>query len=133
MIIDKIFSSFGGMVIYNNIIVNKSFEFSLEIIYIYKALVCNKKFVLSKQLLRSGTSVGANIKEAIKGYTKTEFLYKMNLALKEANESEYWLELIIQSKILNDENILKVLQDCKEICRILSKIAWSCRKENQNQ
>ncbi|NSB33741.1 four helix bundle protein [Clostridium saccharoperbutylacetonicum] len=98
------------MVIYNNIIVNKSFDFSLEIINIYKALV----IVLSKQLFRSGTSVGVNIKEAIKGYTKTEFLYKMNLALKEANESEYWLELMIQSKIfLEDNNILKALQIVK--------------------
>ncbi|NRT60032.1 four helix bundle protein [Clostridium saccharoperbutylacetonicum] len=73
------------MVIYSNVIVNKSFDFALEIINIYKALVFNKEFILSKQLLRSGTSIGANIKEAIKGYTKTEFLYKMNRKLMKAN------------------------------------------------
>jgi four helix bundle protein len=128
MINDQIFSNLGGIPIYSNVIVHKSFDFSLEIIDIYKVLVFNKEFILSKQLLRSRTSIGANIKEAIKGYTKTEFLYKMNIALKEANESEYWLELIIKSKILEDDNTLKALQDCKEICRILSKIAWNCRK-----
>jgi four helix bundle protein len=63
----------GGMVIYSNVIVNKSFDFALEIIDIYKALVFNKEFILSKQLLRSGTSVGANIKEAIKDILRQSF------------------------------------------------------------
>ena len=108
--------------IYNNIIVSKSFNLALEIISIYKYLISKREYVLSKQILRSGTSVGANIKEAIKGYTKRDFLYKMNIALKEANETEYWLELLIQSKILSDNDIKGVLQHCKEIRRILDGI-----------
>lgn len=88
--------------IYNNVIVNKSFNLALEIISIHKSLIISREYILSKQLLRSGTSVGANVKEGIKGYTKKDFLHKMSIALKEANEMEYWLELIIQSYILKD-------------------------------
>ena len=75
--------------IYNNIIVSKSFSLALEIISIYRYLISKKEYVLSKQILRSGTSIGANIKEGIKGFSKNDFLYKMNISLKEANETEY--------------------------------------------
>lgn len=108
--------------IYNNVIVSKSFKFALQIILIYKHLISKQEYILSKQLLRSGTSIGANIKEGIKGYSKTDFIYKMNIALKEANETEYWLELLIESEILKDDEAPLLLQDCKEICRILNKI-----------
>jgi len=114
--------------IYNNVIVSKSFNLALEIISIYKSLIIKKEFVLSKQLLRSGTSVGANIKEAIKGYSKNDFLYKMSIALKEANETEYWLELLIQSETLSDNTIQVSLIHCKEICKILNSIVSTARK-----
>ena len=110
-------------------IVEKSFKFALEVIYIYRNLIDKKEYILSKQLLRSGTSVGANIKEAIKGYSKTDFVYKMSIALKEANETEYWLELLIQSEILDNNDIRSSLMHCKEICRILNKIVMSGMKE----
>ena len=85
---------------------------------------------MSRQILRSGTSIGANVKEAVKGYSKNDFLYKMNIALKEANETEYWLELLIQSEILSDNDINGVLKHCKEVCRILDSIVASgqCRQ-----
>ncbi|AWK53018.1 four helix bundle protein [Clostridium beijerinckii] len=114
---------------YNNIIVYKSFNLALEIISIYKYLISKREYVLSKQILRSGTSVGANVKEAVKGYSKNDFLYKMNIALKEANETEYWLELLIQSEILSDYDIKVVLQHCKEICRILNSIVATGMKK----
>ena len=114
--------------IYNNVIVTKSFNLALEIITIYKYLISKKEYILSKQLLRSGTSVGANVKEGIKGYTKADFLYKMNLALKEANETEYWLELLMQSDILSNDDTKAILQHCKEICRILNSFVTSTRK-----
>jgi four helix bundle protein len=110
--------------------VTKSFNLALEIINIYRSLINKREYVLSKQILRSGTSVGANIKEAIKAYSKNDFLYKMNISLKEANETEYWLELLIQSEILTDNNVKNALQHCKEICRILDSIvATGMKKE----
>lgn len=79
----------------DNIIVDKSKAFAVRTINLYKYL-CNEKkeFVLSKQLLRSGTSIGANVKEAIRGQSKDDFAHKINISLKEASESEYWLELL---------------------------------------
>ena len=112
----------GVCCIYNIIIVTKSFNLALEIITIYIYLISKREYVLSKQILRSGTSVAANVKEAVKGYSKNDFLYKMNIALKEANENEYWLELLIQSEILSDYYTKVLLQHCKEICRILDSI-----------
>lgn len=119
--------------IYNNIIISKSFNLALEIISIYKYLISKREYVLSKQILRSGTSVGANIKEAVKGYSKNDFLYKMNIALKEANETEYWLELLVQSEILADNDVKNVLQNCKEICRILDSIVATGMKNGWQQ
>ncbi|APF23595.1 four helix bundle protein [Clostridium butyricum] len=86
----------------SSIIKDKSFNFALEIIDIYKYLTITKKeFILSKQLLRSGTSIGANIKEALKGQSRKDFLSKMSIALKEAEETEYWIQLLIQSNYLD--------------------------------
>lgn len=82
----------------DNLIVDKSKAFALRIIRLYTYLKTEKKeFVLSKQVLRSGTSIGANVKEAVRGQTKADFYAKMNIALKEASETEYWLELLNES------------------------------------
>ena len=82
----------------NNIVACKSKEFALRCIRLYKYLVSEKKeYVMSKQLLRSGTSIGANIKEALRGQSKADFYAKMNISLKEASETEYWLELLNES------------------------------------
>jgi len=114
--------------IYNNVIVTKSFNLALEIISIYKSLIIKKKFILSKHILRSGTSVGANIKEAINGYSKNDFLYDMSIALKEVNETEYWLELLIQSEILSDNTVQLSLIYCKEICKLLNSLSMTGRE-----
>ena len=85
----------------DSIIKNKSFEFSLDIIKLYSYLREKKEFVISKQLLRNGTSIGANVKEALSGQSKADFLHKMYIAFKEVQETEYWLELLDKSKLVN--------------------------------
>lgn len=92
-----------------NIIVEKSFEFAVETIKIYKQLCNMREYELFKQLLRSGTSIGANVKEAIQGQSKKDFLAKMNIALKEANETEYWIELLMETGYLDKKARLKQL------------------------
>ena len=106
-----------------NIILNKSKKFALKIIKLYKIL-CNenKEFVISKQILRSGTSIGANIREAIFGQTKADFYFKMNIARKEANETEYWLELLNESDYIDAKNFKELSFDCKEIIKLLTSI-----------
>ena len=113
----------------DNIIENKSFEFAVRIVNLYKHLTENKKeFVLSKQVLRSGTSIGANVSEAQKGQSKADFNMKMNIALKEANETEYWLRLLHQTDYLSDQEFDSIEKDAKEIIAILVSI---CKKTNQ--
>ncbi len=80
-----------------NIIKNKSFEFALRIIKLYKHLQSEKEYILSKQILRSGTSVGALVRESEHAQSTADFIHKLSIAQKEANESEYWLELLHQS------------------------------------
>ena len=87
-----------------NVIVEKSKSFALRIIRLYRYL-CGEKneYILSKQLLRSGTSIGANVKEAIRGQSKADFYAKMNISLKEASETEYWLELLHESGYIEEK------------------------------
>ena len=86
----------------HNIIVVKSKDFAIRIVKLYKYLNKNKKeYVLSKQLLKSGTSIGANVKEAIRGQSKPDFYAKMNIALKEASETEYWLEILKETEYID--------------------------------
>jgi len=107
----------------NNIIINKSKAFAIRIIHLYKYLIDEKKeYILSKQLLRSGTSIGANIREAHRGQSKKDFISKMNIALKEAAESEYWLELINEAGYINSDEFKSVYMDCNELNRLLIKI-----------
>lgn len=107
----------------DNIIVQKSKSFSLKIITLYKFLVDEKKeYVLSKQILKSGTSIGANIKEAIRGQSKADFYAKMNISLKEASETEYWLELLKESNYIPSEVFRELYTQCQELLRILMAI-----------
>ncbi len=99
--------------------------FALQIIDIYRYLTnvaVPKEHVLSKQILRSGTSIGANVREAINAQTKADFATKMNIALKEASETEYWLELLFEAKFLSVEQYGYLMRDCKSINRILNAI-----------
>ena len=106
-----------------NVIVAKSKAFALRIIRLYQMLRLNHEFVMSKQMLRSGTSIGANVKEAIRAYSRADFFAKMNIALKEASETEYWLELLFESGYINNAAAFKsIYQDCQEIISILVAI-----------
>jgi len=104
-----------------SIIKDKSFEFSLLIVELYKYLQSQREYVLSKQLLRSGTSIGANVNEALAGESRADFAHKMAIASKEARESLYWLELLEKSQLVKYD-FKKELLFCNEIIRILTSI-----------
>ena len=104
-----------------NKILELSFEFSLQIIQLYKILVEKKEFVLSKQLLRSGTSIGANVEEGIAAQTRKDFITKMSIASKEARETRYWLRLLDKSKLV-DLDYSPYLSSIEHIINILTKI-----------
>jgi len=106
-----------------NVIEKKSFEFAIKIVEIYKHLAFEKKeFVLSKQLLRSGTSIGANISEAIHGQSTKDFLHKLQISRKEANETLYWLNLLKATNFLKQDTSYKLINLCDELVRILTAI-----------
>lgn len=107
-----------------NIIQEKSFTFSMDIIKLHNELLRNKEYVLGKQLLRSGTSIGANIEEALGASSKKDFLYKMKLAYKESRESHYWLKLLKVNNKIPEDLFIKI----EEINRILSSIVVSTTK-----
>ena len=104
-----------------NLIQDKSFDFALDIIELYKVLQENKEYILSKQILRSGTSIGANIEEAIAGQSKKDFLSKINISLKEARETRYWLRLLDRSQLVRLD-YSKYLEEILSIINILTKI-----------
>jgi len=107
----------------DNIILEKSMDFAVRIVKMYQYL-CNEKreYILSKQLVRSGTSIGANIHEAINGQSRKDFLAKMYLSFKEASETEYWIKLLTKTDYINKTESESILQDCVEIKKILNSI-----------
>lgn len=106
-----------------NIIQKKSFEFAIQIVETYSYLVNDKReFVLSKQLLRSGTSIGANVSEAIRGQSTKDFIYKLQISRKEANETLYWLNLLEATNFIQSNNSQKLIKQCDELLRILTAI-----------
>lgn len=110
----------------DNVIVDKSKQFAVRIIKLHQFLISDKKeFVLSKQVLRSGTSIGANVKEAVRGQSKADFYAKMNIALKEASETEYWLELLYETNYLTEQQYRSIYPDCQELLKILMSITKS--------
>ena len=106
-----------------DVLKDKSFAFAVRCIKLYKYLRDEKKeFDLSRQLLRSGTSIGANIKEGLYAQSTADFLAKFSIAKKEAAESEYWLELFEASEILTQEEASSMLNDCRELIKLLISI-----------
>ena len=113
-----------------NIIQQKSYAFAVKIIELYKYLVGTKKeFILSKQLLRSGTSIGANVEEALGGQSKKDFISKLSIAYKEARETKYWLSLLREAKYMTQEELSPFLESCEELLKIIGKIQKTS-KEN---
>ena len=114
----------------NNVIVDKSREFAIRCIRLYQHLCAEKReFVLSKQLLRSGTSIGANIKEAQRGQSKADFVFKLNISLKEASETEYWLDLLHATDYITTQEYESMNYDCVELLKLLTSIINSSKKE----
>jgi len=112
-----------------NVIQDKSFAFAIKIVNAYKFLISQKKeFVLSKQLLRSGTSIGANIEEALGGQSKADFIAKISISYKEARETIYWLKLLNATEYFTNNEAKELLVDAEEICRILGKIQISMKQ-----
>ena len=114
-----------------NPVLDKSFNFSLKIIRLYKYLNDNKEFIISKQLLRCGTSIGANINESIAAQTKKDFITKMEIASKEARETKYWLRLLQESQLVN-KDFGEYLLDVEELIKILTSIVKTSQLKLKN-
>ena len=113
-----------------NIIRTKSYQFAVRVVNLYKLLVGDRKeFVLSKQLLRSGTSIGANVREAEHAESKADFIHKLSIALKEANETEYWLDLLKETSYLNNSEYISIQIDIKEILKLLTSIIKTSKQK----
>ena len=116
-----------------NIVMIKSYAFALRIIRLYKYLITEQKeYVLSKQVLRSGTAIGALVKEAEHAQSKADFLNKMNIALKEANETEYWLMLLKDSEYIDEKSFKSMQEESVELLKLLASIVKTT-KENSNK
>ena len=114
----------------DNIIQEKSYQFALRIIRLYQYLKEEKnEYVLSRQILRCGTSIGANVEEAIGAQSKKDFFAKLSIAYKEARETHYWIRLLRDSDYLDEKISTSILSDNEEICRIIGKIQITVKKQ----
>jgi len=114
-----------------NVIASKSYAFALRIVKAYKFLSLEQReFILSKQLLRSGTAIGALVKEAEHAQSKADFINKMNIALKEANETEYWLMLLKDSNFIDEKSFQSIAEENKELIRMLISIVKTSKEKH---
>ena len=119
----------GELIFMENAIYQKSFQFAIRIVNLCKYLQEDKKeYILSKQILRSGTSIGANVAEAQHGQSRADFASKLNIALKEAAETDYWLRLLHETEYLNKTQFNSLIADCDEIERLLVSIVITSKK-----
>ena len=117
-----------------NVIVDKGKAFAVRIIRLYQFLKKEKKeYELSVQMLNSGTSIGANLKEAIRGQSTKDFRAKLNFALKEASETEYWLELLVETDYIDQKQFDSIYNDCIELIKILTAILKSSEDNSGNK
>ena len=118
------------MKIERNMLHKKTLDFAVRIVNFYKYLTNDKKeYVISKQILRSGTSIGANVRESKNAQTDPDYLSKMNIALKEADETLYWLEVLFHSEIITEEEYKSLENDLKEIIAILVSIVKKLKEK----
>jgi four helix bundle protein len=117
-----------------NVVKNKSFAFALRVVKLAKFLQNEKKeFVLSKQVLRSGTAIGALVREAEHAESKADFTHKMNIALKEANETLYWLDLLHQAEYITDQSFTSIRLDSEELVKLLASIVKTSKEAKHAQ
>ena len=112
----------------SNLIIDKSKAFAIRCIRLYQYLCENKKeYIMSKQLLKSGTSIGANIKESQYGQSKADFVARLSISLKEASEAEYWLELLYETDYITQSEFESIHTDCIELLKLLTSIIKSSK------
>lgn len=115
-----------------NVVAEKSYAFALRVVKMYKYLVEEQKeFTLSKQVLKSGTSIGANIEEGIGGQSPKDFIAKLSISYKEARETHYWLRLLRDSAYLDGKTATSMLNDCDELLRIIGTILKTMKNKNK--
>ncbi len=112
-----------------NVIKVKTYQFALKIVMLFKDLQSSKEFVLSKQLLRSATSVGANAEEGSQAQTKADFIHKFSICQKEIFETHYWLRLLRDSNYLENERAIELIKDCEEIQKIITAILITAKRK----
>jgi four helix bundle protein len=115
----------------DNLVREKSYAFALRAIGLYRGLVQQKEFVLSKQVLRSGTSIGANVEEALAGQSRADFLSKMSIASKEARETHYWLRLLRDSETLTARTLEPLLVESQILINLLTSIVKTTSEKKQ--
>ena len=116
----------------NSIIKQNSYDFALRIIKLYQLLRQEKHFEISAQLIKSATSIGANVEEALAGQSRKDFIAKMSLASKEARETNYWLRLIYDSELVSRENLEPLVADSEELVKILTSIVKTSSAKNKS-
>ena len=115
----------------NNVVVDKSYAFAIRIVNCYKFLYTEKKeFVLSKQLLRSGTSIGTNVEEAVGGQSRKDFFAKLSIAYKEARETNYWLRIMRDAQVLDLKMAESLLSDNEEILKLIGSILKTMKSKD---
>ena len=117
----------------DNVVQEKSYAFALRVVKLYRWLSETKKeFVLAKQILRSGTSIGANVEEAIGGQSKKDFYSKMTIAYKESRETHYWLRLLHDAEFIDNNLYQSIIADCEELLKILGSITKTMKSKIRN-
>jgi len=115
-----------------SIIKDKSFKFAVRIVNLYKYLCETKKeFVLSKQMLRSGTSIGANVRESLNAESTADFIHKLAISQKESDETLYWIELLKETEYLSENEFLSIHSDCAELLKIIKSIIITTKQKNE--
>ncbi|PSR54913.1 four helix bundle protein [Adhaeribacter arboris] len=115
----------------DSLVAQKSYQFALRIVKLYQHLKEQKKeYILAKQLLRSGTSIGANVEEAVAAQSKADFIHKLHISLKETRETSYWLRLLKDANYLDDDGYKSIYADCLELQKMLSSSILTSKKNN---
>ena len=116
-----------------SLIREESYSFALNIIRLYRGLVSRNEFVISRQVLKSGTSIGANVEEALAGQSRADFLSKMSIASKEARETNYWLRLLRDSGLSLEDEVLVILFESERILKMLTAIVKTTKLGNESK
>jgi four helix bundle protein len=112
----------------DSIVYQKAFDFAVRIVRFYQFLCNEKEYVLSKQVLRSGTAIGANIREALHGQSRKDFIAKMYIALKESGETEYWIDLLLAAEIVKQDEIDELMKANRELIKLLNSIIMTSKQ-----